>query len=75
MLLLHPDRAKSLVMFRYRTLQAAETRARHEGFKGAMFPWESDPKTGMEVTPYYARANADREVHINGDVAVAQWQY
>ncbi len=75
MLLLHPDRAKSLVMFRYHTLSAAQARAREQGFKGGMFPWESDPQTGTEVTPYYARANAAREVHVNGDVAVAQWQY
>jgi trehalose/maltose hydrolase-like predicted phosphorylase len=75
MLLLHPDRAKSLVMFRYRTLAAAEARARKEGFKGAMFPWESDPVTGAEVTPYFVKQFAVREVHVNGDVAIAQWQY
>jgi hypothetical protein len=75
LLLLHPERAKSLVMFRYRTLPAAEDRARQEGFKGAMFPWESDPVTGAEVTPYFVKQYAVREVHVDSDIAVAQWQY
>jgi trehalose/maltose hydrolase-like predicted phosphorylase len=75
LLLLHPQRAKSQLMFRYRTLRAAEENAGAHGYKGAMFPWESDPLTGTEQTPYFAHENAQREIHINGDVAIAQWQY
>ena len=39
-----------------------------------MYPWESD-ETGRETTPRFAAQNASSEIHVNGDVAVAQWQY
>lgn len=75
LLLLHPERAKSLVAFRERTLEAARQRARQHGFAGAMFPWESDPENGSEQTPHSAVVLADTEIHVNADVAIAQWQY
>ena len=75
MLLLHPQRAKSQLAFRYQTLRAAEERARSHGYRGAMYPWEADPARGTEETPYFAHENAQGEIHINGDVAIAQWQY
>ena len=75
MLLLHPERAKSQIMFRYQSLKAAEERARAHGYQGAMYPWEADPLKGTEETPYFAHENAQGEIHINGDVAIAQWQY
>jgi protein-glucosylgalactosylhydroxylysine glucosidase len=75
LLLLHPERAKSLIAFRERTLPQAVARARAHGFAGAMYPWEADPWSGEDVTPKFAVENADREIHVNGAVALAQWQY
>jgi trehalose/maltose hydrolase-like predicted phosphorylase len=75
LLLLHPRHAQSLVSFRARTLAAAEQRASRHGFKGAMYPWESDPQYGTDVTPYSARVLSDSEIHVNADVAIAQWRY
>lgn len=75
LLLLHPERAKSLIAFRGRTLEAARQRARQHGFEGAMFPWESDPENGSEQTPHSAVVLADTEIHVDADVAIAQWQY
>jgi protein-glucosylgalactosylhydroxylysine glucosidase len=75
LLLLHPERARSLLAFRTRTLEAARQRARQHGFEGAMFPWESDPENGSEQTPHSAVVLADTEIHVNADVAIAQWQY
>jgi trehalose/maltose hydrolase-like predicted phosphorylase len=75
LLLLHPERARPLVDFRARTLEAARQRARAHGFAGAMFPWESDPENGSEQTPHPAVVLADSEIHVNADVAIAQWQY
>lgn len=75
LLLLHPQRAKSLVMFRSRTLPAAEARAQARGLRGAMFPWEADPQNGSEQTPHMAYVLGEREIHVNADVAIAQWQY
>jgi hypothetical protein len=75
LLLLHPQRARSLVTFRDHTLAAAQKRAREHGFAGAMFPWESDPENGSDQTPHSAVVLADTEIHVNADVAIAQWQY
>ena len=75
LLLLHPERAKSLVMFRAYTLPAAEKRARARGFAGAMYPWEADPEDGSEQTPHFAYVLGEREIHVNADIAIAQWQY
>jgi trehalose/maltose hydrolase-like predicted phosphorylase len=74
LVLLHPKRAKPLVMFRYRTLKPALQRARKFGVQGAMYPWESDPQTGVDNTPHFAH-EAWREIHVNADIAIAQWQY
>ncbi len=75
LLLLHPERAKSLVDFRAHTLPAAQARARDAGFKGAKYPWEADAENGTEQTPHPAGVLGQREIHINADVAIAQWQY
>jgi protein-glucosylgalactosylhydroxylysine glucosidase len=75
LLLLHPRHAESLVDFRARTLAAAEARAKQHGFAGAMFPWESDPQNGSDVTPHSAVVLSDSEIHVNSEVAIAQWQY
>lgn len=75
LLLLHPRHAESLVSFRARTLTAAERRAGEHGFKGAMYPWESDPQYGTDVTPYSARMLSNTEIHVDADIAIAQWQY
>ena len=74
LLLLHPERAKPIVLFRHRTMQPARERALQYGVKGTMYPWESDPETGVDHTPYFAYG-VFREIHVNADIAIAQWQY
>ena len=74
LLLLHPERARPIVMFRDRTTGPARARARQYGVQGTMYPWEADPQTGVDVTPHFAW-EVYREVHVNADIAIAQWQY
>jgi protein-glucosylgalactosylhydroxylysine glucosidase len=71
---LHPDLAEPIVAFRSRTLDAARENAKKNGYQGAMYPWEADPG-GHESTPRFAAQNASSENHVNGDVALASWQY
>jgi len=75
LLLLEPAHAKSLVDFRARTLAAAQERARAHGLEGAMYPWESDPQDGSDQTPRSALVLSESEIHVNSEVAIAQWQY
>src|SRR6266516_2260587 len=74
LLVLHPAIARSMVGFRYRALGAARRNAARNGYRGAMYPWESD-ELGDETTPRFAWQNALYENHVTGDVALAQWQY
>jgi protein-glucosylgalactosylhydroxylysine glucosidase len=75
LLLLYPERAKSLVTFRERTLDVAQERARQHGFAGAMYPWEADPDNGSEQTPHSAFVLSESEIHVTAEIAIAQWQY
>jgi trehalose/maltose hydrolase-like predicted phosphorylase len=74
LLLLHPERAKPIVDFRNRTMQPARERAKQFSVSGTMYPWESDPETGVDNTPHFAY-EVYREIHVNADIAIAQWQY
>ncbi len=74
LVILHPELARPMVAFRSRTREAARQNAKRNGYQGAMFPWEADLQ-GAECTPRFAFQNASSENHVNGDVAVAAWQY
>jgi trehalose/maltose hydrolase-like predicted phosphorylase len=74
LMVLHPEMAKALVMFRYRTLDAARRNAKQNGRRGAMFPWEAGPD-GAEATPRFAYQNALSENHVDADIALEAWQY
>jgi trehalose/maltose hydrolase-like predicted phosphorylase len=72
-LVLHPEIAKSMVEYRYQRLEAAKRNAFANGFKGAMFPWES-AETGVEETPVWA-LSGPFEHHITACVSIAAWNY
>lgn len=75
LLLQHPQRAKSIVAFRHRTLPAAQARAKERGKRGAKYPWEADPQNGTEQVIHAAWVLGVREIHVNADIALSQWQY
>jgi len=72
-LVMHPELAKSMVEYRFQRLEAAKKNAFANGFKGAMFPWES-AESGVEETPVWA-LSGPFEHHITADVAIAAWNY
>ena len=73
LLMLNQDIARSLVNYRSDRLGKAKEKAINFGYKGAMFPWESDD-TGEESTPAWALTGTF-EHHITADVAIAFWNY
>ena len=73
MLVMQPEMAKSCLDYRSDRLQKAKQKAAIYGYKGAMFPWESDD-TGEEATPTWALTGIF-EQHITSDVAIAFWNY
>ncbi|HTP58817.1 MAG TPA: glycoside hydrolase family 65 protein, partial [Spirochaetia bacterium] len=80
-----PKVARSLLMYRFRTLEGARRKAKEYGYRGAFYAWESqdtgddactlfnvtDVLTGRPVRTYFR----DRQYHISADVAYALWSY
>jgi trehalose/maltose hydrolase-like predicted phosphorylase len=78
-----PEAARALLMYRFRTLDAARAKAAGMGWRGALYAWES-ADTGAEATPDQLVAPDRRvvdvlcgkqEQHISADVAYGVWQY
>ena len=74
----YPDIAVGANTYRQRLLPAAEAAAAElstpaHPISGAKFPWES-ALTGRETIPP-GNPEGDDEIHINSDIALAQWQY
>lgn len=65
-LLLNQGIAESMVNYRTNRLAAACKRAITHGYRGAMFPWESDD-AGEESTPTFA-LTGPLEHHITADI-------
>jgi trehalose/maltose hydrolase-like predicted phosphorylase len=78
-----PEAARTLLMYRFHTLEGARAKAACMGWRGAMYAWES-ANSGAEMTPQHA-TGPDRKVvdircgtqeqHIGADIAYAVWQY
>jgi trehalose/maltose hydrolase-like predicted phosphorylase len=78
-----PEAARSLLMYRFHTLDGARAKATRMGWRGALYAWES-ADTGAEATPEQV-IGPDRKVidvlcgrqeqHISADVAYAVWHY
>ncbi len=78
-----PELVRSLLMYRFRRLPAARRLAAAEGYRGAMYPWQSgsngqeesqvvhlNPKSGRWVPD-----NTYRQRHINASLVYNIWQY
>ena len=78
-----PQAARALLMYRYRTLDAARAKAGRMGWHGALYAWES-AESGDEATPAQV-VGPDRRIvdilcgtqeqHVSADIAYAVWQY
>ncbi len=81
-----PEIARSLLEYRYNTIAGARKKAKENGYRGAMYPWESAWADDGEVTPVWGAVDIITgkatkiwsgfiEQHITSDVAFAVWQY
>ncbi len=78
-----PDVARSVLMYRYRRLDAARDCAREHGYKGAMFPWQSGSDGSEEtqvvhLNPLSGEWGDDyssMQRHISIAVAYNVWTY
>lgn len=72
-LLLNPSIALSHIDYRTDRLGKALQRAEMFGYRGAMYPWESDD-SGEEATPTWCLTGT-LEHHITADIGIAFWNY
>ncbi|MGZ4930264.1 MAG: glycosyl hydrolase family 65 protein, partial [Halobacteriota archaeon] len=78
-----PEITRALLMYRYRRLPAAVRAARVEGFRGAMFPWQSgsDGREETQVTHlnpksgHWVPDNSRIQRHVNLAIAYNIWRY
>ena len=81
-----PSAAGTLLSYRGKSLSGARKKAKENGYKGAMFPWESAWLDDGEVTPEWGAADVvtgepipiltgKLEQHISADVSYAVWEY
>lgn len=84
-LLLEPEEARSLLLYRIKTLPGALKKAERFGYQGAFYAWESqedgvercslynvtDRKTGKGIRTYFA----DKAIHISADIVKAFSSY
>lgn len=73
LLMLNTKMAKSCIDYRTDRFPKAMQRAIMFGYKGCMYPWESDD-SGEEATPTWC-LTGPFEHHITADVAIAFWNY
>jgi len=78
-----PEVAKNMLLYRFQRLDAARQLAKENGYRGAMFPWES-ASSGADETPDRAKDldgrvikiyTGQKEHHITADIAYAFYYY
>lgn len=75
-----PETARSLILYRYHTLEGARRNARDNGFDGAQYAWES-ADTGREAAPKRTADGvhrlwmSDEELHITADIVYGLMTY
>jgi trehalose/maltose hydrolase-like predicted phosphorylase len=78
-----PQVTRSLLLYRYRRLDAARRAAAEAGFAGAMYPWQSASSGREETQQLHLNPESGRwlpdashlQLHVNAAVALNVWQY
>jgi len=78
-----PEITRSILMYRYRRLDEARWAARSEGYRGAMYPWQSgsdgrEESQELHLNPRSGRwipDNSHLQRHVNATIAYNVWKY
>ncbi|MEW5744603.1 MAG: glycosyl hydrolase family 65 protein [Nitrospirota bacterium] len=78
-----PILTRSLLLYRYRRLERARMTAREEGFRGALFPWQSGSNGREETQKLHLNPKSGRwlpdhthlQRHVTAAIAYNVWQY
>jgi trehalose/maltose hydrolase-like predicted phosphorylase len=80
---IYPEITRELLMYRFRRLPEARFAAKQDGYKGAMFPWQSgsdgrEESQIIHMNPTSGRWLPDNtylQRHVNAAIAYNIWQY
>ncbi|MGF1472439.1 MAG: glycoside hydrolase family 65 protein [Rubrobacteraceae bacterium] len=78
-----PEITRELLIYRYRRLDEAREAAREEGYKGAMYPWQSGSDGQEETQIVHLNPNSGKwdpdlsrhQRHVNAAIFYNIWQY
>ena len=78
-----PVLTRSLLLYRYRRLDRAREAAENEGFRGALYPWQSGSNGREETQKLHLNPKSGRwlpdntrlQRHVNAAIAYNVWQY
>ncbi|MBW1821879.1 MAG: beta-phosphoglucomutase, partial [Deltaproteobacteria bacterium] len=78
-----PEISRALLMYRYRRLDAAKKYAKQNGYKGAMFPWQTADDGSEETQEVHYNPQSDswgpdlsrRQRHVSIAVFYNVWRY
>ena len=76
LLAMHPDVAESVIELRSKTLGEARQNAAELGYAGTLYPWNG-AGTGDLATECHSvdPPHCQTQIHLQGDIALATWQY
>lgn len=78
-----PEITRRVLLYRYRRLDAARAAARRDGYRGAMFPWQSGSNGREETQEWHLNPRSGRWIpdhshrqrHVNAAIAYNVYQY
>ncbi|KTC85530.1 MULTISPECIES: glycoside hydrolase family 65 protein [Legionella] len=78
-----PDIARAMLMYRYHRLDTARNLAKENGYRGAMFPWQSGSNGEEETQKYHLNPQSSKwgpdnsryQRHVNLAIAYNVWNY
>ena len=78
-----PELIRALILYRYRRLREARAAAKEEGYRGAMFPWQSGSNGREETQTLHLNPKSGRwlpdnshlQRHVNIAIPFNVWQY
>ncbi|WP_030614055.1 discoidin domain-containing protein [Streptomyces sclerotialus] len=72
----HPELARSIVEYRYKTRAGARANAEKLGYDGLFYPWTSGGKGDLwKECHSWDPPHCRTQNHLMGDVSLAAWQY
>jgi len=76
LLMLHPELARPVLDYRYRTMPGARSNASRLGYQGLFYPWNGAATGDLWSECHsWEPPHCITQIHLQGDISLAHWQY